>query len=133
MRIAIKLRTDYWRDRRIRFWREMQANAVDADVASDQLPSAERSPEAQVLAREQVARIWRIVEGLSERERSVFLLRYVEELELSEIGRCTGLKVGAVKVYLTRGRKKIRAAMGEGTSIEKSSTYAAFLSQKRAS
>jgi RNA polymerase sigma-70 factor, ECF subfamily len=113
MRIAINLQKDYWRNRRIQFWRETRANAVDVDLVSDHLPSAERSPEAQLLAREQVARIWKIVPCLSVRERSVFLLRYVEELELKEIGNCTGLKIGAVKVYLARALAKMRAALDE--------------------
>ncbi len=117
MRIAINLQKDYWRDRRLRFWRQAQANALDAQEACDQLPSAERSPEVQVLAREQAAQIWKLVQRLSMRERSVFLLRYVEDLELKEIGQCTGLKVGAVKVYLARALAKIRAALGEGKSI----------------
>jgi hypothetical protein len=42
---------DYWRDRRLRFWRETQANAVDVEIANDYLPSPERSPEALVVAR----------------------------------------------------------------------------------
>jgi RNA polymerase sigma-70 factor, ECF subfamily len=54
-----------------------------------------------------------VVPCLSIRERSVFLLRYVEELELSEIGQCTGLKVGTVKVYLGREVTKIREALQE--------------------
>lgn len=116
MRIAINLQKDYWRDRRLRFWRQAQANALDAQEACDQLPSAERSPEVQVLAREQAAQIWKLVQRLSMRERSVFLLRYVEDLELKEIGQCTGLKVGAVKVYLACALEKIRAALVEGKS-----------------
>jgi RNA polymerase sigma factor (sigma-70 family) len=71
------------------------------------------TPEAQMLAREQAARIWEIVDDLSMRERSVFLLRYVEELQLSEVGQSTGLKVGAVKVYLARAVAKVRAALAE--------------------
>lgn len=114
MRIAINLQRDHWRNRRMRFWRETQANAVDVDSASDQLLSAGRSPEVEVIAREQAAQIWRIVESLSKRERSVFLLRYGDELELKEIGSCTGLKVGAVKVYLARALAKIRATLREG-------------------
>ena len=111
MRIAINLQKDHWRNRRMRFWRETQVNAVDVDVACDRLPSAERSPEAQLLAREQAAQIWKIAQGLSVRERSVFLLRYGEELELREIGHRTGLKVGAVKVYLARALAKVRASL----------------------
>jgi RNA polymerase sigma-70 factor, ECF subfamily len=111
MRIAINLQKDYWRNRRLRFWRETHAKAVDVDLVTDFLPSAERTPEAHLLAHEQAARVWTAVEALSTRERSVFLLRYVEELQLKDIGDCTGLKVGAVKVYLARARTKIRTTL----------------------
>lgn len=111
MRIAINLKRDHWRDRRMQFWRETQANAVDVDRAIDLLPSTEPSPEAQVIARDQVAQVWSLVGRLSMRERSVFLLRYVEELELSQIGQRIGLKTGAVKAYLRRAHGKIRTAL----------------------
>jgi RNA polymerase sigma-70 factor (ECF subfamily) len=101
----------------MRFWRETQVNAVDVDVACDRLPSTERSPETQLLARKQATQIWKIAQGLSVRERSVFLLRYVEELELREIGYRTGLKAGAVKVYLARALAKVPA------SLEKADKY----------
>lgn len=114
MRIAINLEKDHFRNRRMRFWRETLANAMDVGSASDILPSADSSPEAQVIAREQAAKVWEMVGKLSARERSVFLLRYVEEFELREIGHCTGLKVGAVKVYLARALAKIRTALKQG-------------------
>ena len=56
------------------------------------LRSAEKSPEAQLIVREETSLVWRAIETLSSRERSVFLLRYVEELQLREIGQCTSLK-----------------------------------------
>jgi RNA polymerase sigma-70 factor (ECF subfamily) len=111
MRIAINLKKDHWRNRKMRFWREAQANAVDVDSAFDLLPSAEPSPETQVIVRDQAAQIWRVVGRLSVRERSVFLLRYVEELELGEIGQRIGLKTGAVKAYLRRAHAKIRTEL----------------------
>lgn len=113
MRIAINLQIDYWRNRRMRLWREMRANSLDVETASESLPSSERSPEDQFLIREQVAKVWRLVDTLSRRERSVFLLRYVDELQLKEIGGRTGLKVGAVKVYLARALSKLRTALLE--------------------
>jgi RNA polymerase sigma-70 factor, ECF subfamily len=119
MRIAINLQKDHFRDRRMRFWRETQTNALDLDSAIDLLPSLERSPETRVITREQVTRIWKLVERLSGRERSVFLLRYVEELELREIGQCTGLKAGGVKVYLRRALIKIREGLEEVDRLRK--------------
>jgi hypothetical protein len=43
-----------------------------------------------MLAREQVAQIWRITHHLSMQERSVFMLRFVEELDLGRSGSAWG-------------------------------------------
>jgi RNA polymerase sigma-70 factor (ECF subfamily) len=112
MRIAINLQKDHWRNRRMQFWRKTQTNAVELDEASDWLPSGERSVEQQLLARERVAQVGKAVEGLSERQRTVFLLRYVEERELSEIARATGLNEGTVKAHLSRALARVRAELG---------------------
>ena len=70
MRIAINLQKDHWRNRRLQFWRHTQANAVSVDEASDWLPNGERNAEQQILAREQVAHVWKAVESLSARQRT---------------------------------------------------------------
>jgi RNA polymerase sigma-70 factor (ECF subfamily) len=112
MRIAINLQKDHWRNRRLQFWRTTRTNAVDLDEASDWLASGESSLEQQLLAREQVGQVWKAVEGLSERQRTVFLLRYVEEQELNEIARQTGLSEGTVKAHLSRAVGRVRAELG---------------------
>jgi RNA polymerase sigma-70 factor (ECF subfamily) len=112
MRIAINLQKDHWRNRRMQFWRQTRTNSVDLDEASEWLPSGERSAEQQLLAKEQVKRVWQSVKGLSERQRTVFLLRYVEEQELSEIARATGLSEGTVKAHLSRALTRVRAELG---------------------
>jgi RNA polymerase sigma-70 factor, ECF subfamily len=112
MRIAINLQKDHWRNRRMQFWRHTRTNSVDLDEASDWLPSGERSVEQHLLAKEQVGRVWESVKGLSERQRTVFLLRYVEEQELSEIARTTGLSEGTVKAHLSRALGRVRAELG---------------------
>ena len=108
MRIAINLQKDHWRNRRMQFWRHTQTNSVELNEASDWLPSGERSAEQQMLAREQVGHVWKAVEGLSERQRTVFLLRFVDERELSEIALATGLSEGTVKAHLSRALGKVR-------------------------
>ena len=112
MRIAINLQKDHWRNRRMQFWRQTRTNSVDLDEASEWLPSGERSAEQQLLARERVKQVWKAVEGLSERQRTVFLLRYVEEQDLSEIALATGLSEGTVKAHLSRALGKVRAGLG---------------------
>jgi RNA polymerase sigma-70 factor, ECF subfamily len=111
-RIAINLQKDYWRNRRIQFWRQTQSNAVDMDTASEWLPSGERSAEQQILARERVKQVGRAVEKLSARQRTIFLLRFVEEMELSEIAQATQLSEGTVKAHLSRAVAKVRAELG---------------------
>jgi len=112
MRIAINLQKDHWRNRRMQFWRHTQTNSVDLDEASDWLPSGESSIEQQLLAKERVKQVWQAVKGLSERQRTVFLLRYVEERELSEIAQATGLSEGTVKAHLSRALARVRVELG---------------------
>jgi len=112
MRIAINLQKDHWRNRRMQFWRTTRTNSVDLDEASDWLPSGESSIEQQLLARERVSQVWKAVKGLSERQRTVFLLRYVEEQELSEIAAATGLSEGTVKAHLSRAVARVRLELG---------------------
>jgi RNA polymerase sigma-70 factor (ECF subfamily) len=112
MRIAINLQKDHWRNRRLQFWRQTRSNAVDVDDASEWLPSGESSPEQQLLARERVKMVWRIVEQLSGRQRTVFLLRFVEEMEIAEIARATGLSEGTVKAHLSRASARVRRELG---------------------
>jgi RNA polymerase sigma-70 factor (ECF subfamily) len=112
MRIAINLQKDHWRNRRMQFWRQTRTNSVDLDEASEWLPSGESSQEQKLLARERVTQVWKAVDGLSERQRTVFLLRYVEELELAEIAQTTGLSEGTVKAHLSRALGRVRAELG---------------------
>ena len=111
MRIAINLQKDHWRNRRLQFWRQTRTNAVDLDEASEWLPGRDSSVEQQMLAKEQVGHVWKAVEGLSERQRTVFLLRFVEEQELSEIAQATGLSEGTVKAHLSRALARVRTEL----------------------
>jgi RNA polymerase sigma-70 factor (ECF subfamily) len=72
-------------------------------IADDQM-----SPEEATLAKERVAAVFRAVKGLSGKQRTVFLLRFLEELELAEIVAVTGMKEGTVKSHLFRALQAIR-------------------------
>jgi RNA polymerase sigma-70 factor, ECF subfamily len=109
MRIALNLARDHTRTGRFRFWKTVANTAVDvADVAAT-VPNREVSPESHLIAREQVAGIWETVARLSERQRSIFLLRFIEEMEIPEIAGVTGLPVGTVKSHLYRALSVIRS------------------------
>ena len=109
IRIALNLARDHTRTGRFRFWKRVSASAVDvADVAAF-VPTREGSAEAQLIAQQQVAGIWESVARLSSRQRSIFLLRFMEEMEIPEIATVTGLPLGTVKSHLYRALAVVRA------------------------
>ena len=57
------------------------------------------------------ARIERALAGLSEPYRSIVLLREVEDHTYEDIATAVGLPLNTVKVYLHRGRQRLRDAL----------------------
>ncbi len=110
VRIAVNLARDYAKNRRQGFWRRMfSASGTDEHERAEAVVSTgEASPERSLIAREQAATMWKIVGRLSEKQREVFTLRYAEEMELEEIARTTGLKLGTVKAHLSRALANVR-------------------------
>lgn len=116
IRIAINLVTDYQRSRRLQFWR-MLARSRDttepgdlAESFADTGPGAER----KLIARQQVACVAEAARKLPAQQRSIFLLRFVEELGIAEIAEATGLAEGTVKAHLFRAVRAVRKAVQEG-------------------
>jgi RNA polymerase sigma-70 factor, ECF subfamily len=49
--------------------------------------------------------------SVGKKQRTVFLLRFVEELKPAEIAEVTGMQVGTVKSHLFRALSKVRAEL----------------------
>lgn len=109
IRIALNLLRDHTRTQRFRFWKRAGAQTVDLSEIAEHIPHRDSSIEARLIAKDQMVLIWNAVDQLSERQRSIFLLRFVEELELAEISVITGLPVSTVKSHLYRALASIRA------------------------
>ncbi len=111
MRIAINLQKDHWRSRRIQFWHQTCNNSLDVDGVLQQVPDDHESPERSAVAKQQVARIWNTVSKLPHRQKTIFLLRIVEELTLKEIADVTGTPESTVKNYLCHCMSRIRRVL----------------------
>jgi len=109
MRIALNLIRDLTRTDRFRFWKRVSETAIDVSDISSHVPHRDSSLESRLIASEQMSLVWESVAQLSERQRTVFLLRFLEELELSEIANITGLPISTVKTHLYRALATIRA------------------------
>lgn len=111
-RIALNLVRDYLRSRRMRFWQKTRESAVDLVDISDWVPDAAASAETSILQRERVKQVWKVVSDLSRQQRAVFILRFVEEMELSEIAETTGMNTSTVKSHLYRALRIVRERAG---------------------
>ena len=114
-RIALNLLRDHTRTNRFRFWRRVTACSVDATSVAPLLPHPDSPPDSRLIASEQMALIWQTVGSLSARQRTVFLLRFVDEMELPEIADTTGLPLSTVKSHLYRALAAIRARHNTST------------------
>jgi RNA polymerase sigma-70 factor (ECF subfamily) len=114
MHIAANLVRDHETNNRLKFWKRKLRYDVDLNDVGDWMPDHQKSPEALALAREQVEAIWRVAASLSERQRTVFLLRFVEDMDLLEIATVTGMKEGTVKTHLFRAVQSVRLGLEEG-------------------
>jgi RNA polymerase sigma-70 factor (ECF subfamily) len=108
MRIAVNLVRDHTRNRRFQFWRK--AGRVDCAEMRD-WPDRSVSAEERATVQERVQAVWEATKTLSERQRTVFLLRFVEDLDISEIAQSTGLKENTVNVHLFRAVRGIRKCL----------------------
>lgn len=57
--------------------------------------------------------VWSVVERLSKKQRTVFLLRYMEEMNVTEIAQATGLQKGAVKSHISWALLRVRTEQKE--------------------
>lgn len=83
----------------------------DVDLAT--MPSTERSPEEQAVARDRAERVREMVGRLPERLAQAILLRYFEELSEKEVAERLGVPVGTVKSRLHHGLRKLAEVLDE--------------------
>lgn len=81
--------------------------------AARRVPAAD-PPEAGLERREARSRIVRALDALAPREREVFVLRDLEELDIRETARALGCSSVSVRVNLSSARRKIREALRGG-------------------
>jgi RNA polymerase sigma-70 factor, ECF subfamily len=109
LRIAVNLVRDHARNRKAGFWKGLLRLDEGGVITVENEPAAVTlSPERGMLAREELDAVWRAVDGLSTRQKEVFVLRFAEEMELKEIAEVLNLRTGTVKAQLFRAVTSVR-------------------------
>lgn len=118
MQIAVNLIRDRVRNSRLQFWRRAsRASTEPLQCRLAGLPGTSQSPERLLVLRESVEAVWSAARRLPEKQRTVFLLRFVEDMDILEIAAVTGMKEGTVKTHLFRALEAVRKYSAESKGV----------------
>jgi RNA polymerase sigma-70 factor (ECF subfamily) len=107
IRIAINLAHDHNKSQRGAFWRRLaRTDGIDAM----RIPDIHRSAEQALIDAELVNVIQSAVNRLPPRQRTVFLLRFIEDLPVNVISEIMELEIGTIKSHLHRAIEAVRNA-----------------------
>jgi RNA polymerase sigma-70 factor (ECF subfamily) len=111
--IALNLIRDHQRTQKFKFWKQARSTAIDVSDVASYVPARDSTPEAALIAKDQVARLSGILETLSQKQRTVFLLKFSDELDLPEIAEAMAMPVNTVKTHLHRAIRAVRSKLAE--------------------
>src|SRR3989338_6623182 len=114
-RIVINEAKDVYRKEKARglfkVWSGHETEDEDMRSVLEVIPSGGQSPREVFEEQETKQHLERAIYGLPEREREVFILRYLNGLELSEVAETLGIALGTVKAHLAQGIQKLRSIL----------------------
>lgn len=111
--IALNVIRDHARSAKFKFWKQIRTTALDVQEMASFLPATESSPERRLLAQEKVQHLTVVLQELSPNQRTVFLMKFFEELSVAEISEVLKMPVNTVRTHLHRALHAVRARMGE--------------------
>jgi RNA polymerase sigma-70 factor (ECF subfamily) len=110
--IAVNLARDHARSRRMNFWKRLFQQGEDASLLAEALPDRRPAVDTALIARQELGTVWASLEQLPDRQRTVFVLRFVDDLSLEQIATTMGTTVGTVKTHLFRAVASLRQITG---------------------
>ena len=95
-------------------WRTLGAKAVDEGTLRELVATnSPENPEERLAGKEAREKLLTCLDGLSPREREVFLLRDIEGRSVKETAEVLRTSAISVRVHLSRAREKIRELVKE--------------------
>ena len=99
--VTRKTVANHRRRQRRRFWQ--------GDDGLDRLPAPVADPSAEMERRQMVARFYSALDRLPEKYRTMIVLYELEGLSAQEIAELRSLKIGTMRVHLSRAREQLVA------------------------
>jgi RNA polymerase sigma-70 factor (ECF subfamily) len=110
--IAINVIRTHLRSNRYKFWKQVKSSNLDVHEMAGFLPTEGSSPERQMMAKEKVKNLARVLETLPQTQRSIFLMKFSEEMPVLEISEILGMNANTVRTHLHRALKTVRSQLG---------------------
>src|SRR5258708_25194794 len=102
---------DYQRLQKFQFWKRVSLATVDITDVDSPLASEKPSPEARMLAGEQAKHVQLALQSLSPKQRIVFIMRFLDDMEPQEISAATGMSLSTVKTHIQRAMNSVRTRL----------------------
>lgn len=112
--IAINVTRDHTRSAKFKFWKHASTQSIDVDELASFLAAEGSNPERQVLAQEKLKQLSNAIETLSRNQRTVFLMKFLEEIPVNKISQILGMPVNTVRTHLHRALNAVRSQMKGG-------------------
>lgn len=110
--IAINVTRDHMRSAKFKFWKQAKSTAIDVHEMASFIPAEGSNPEQQLLAKEKVKLLAKALESLSHNQRTVFLMKFTEEMPVVEISEVLGMSINTVRTHLHRALTAVRSKFG---------------------
>jgi RNA polymerase sigma-70 factor (ECF subfamily) len=104
----VRVAVNACRDRQRSAWWKSRRKPGDLDELAPWLSS---SSEEEARSREWQSRVWEHLRALNSKQRSVFVLRYIEGWSTGEVATTLNLTTAAVKTHLFRAVRHLRKAV----------------------
>jgi RNA polymerase sigma-70 factor (ECF subfamily) len=105
LRIARNLAIDLSRHRKVR--------DIDENIPVELLADLNGIPEIDVITREQIALLWRMLGTLPEDVREILVLRYILDWQVKQVAAHLGVSENNVSVIIRRAFKSLRQVWSE--------------------
>ena len=92
---------------------EIQSDNTNELESEMSLAVEGESPDDQLLRKEKMMRISKVLQDISEEHRTVIMLREIEGMDYQEIAKVTGVSKGTIMSRLHYARKKLQQALGD--------------------
>ena len=102
-----------------RFWSGHEADDESNESILELVLSQGQSPREVFEEQEMKKRLEQAINKLPEREREVFILRYLNDLSLNEVAEALGMALGTVKAHLSHGAEKLKSTLLEQVEVHR--------------